>query len=306
MVASLDHVPVPLTTLDEIRDFLASGAPFCYWLQDMQMPHSKGARPHEKVGESSMRMVRSISTGPVGVVLLVVTGFRNDSAFVFNTSRLQADDFIEKSAIEALPDRILYWLKEKGREDHASCAACNARSRPMDSAPPAAASGAAAPRARLLSHEDKGARLVTEAEIVALAERRRGLDLFLNALAEEPAGFRAGCTDLKGRYRDVFLPKTSAEIVAELVEERKPVRATALRCLKAAGLGGNLEGAVRLVQQARKLVDAHAIVNGRESQKRWRAFHTVGEKNATAFWFDPPAGFRWGVVVRSESPADSE
>ena len=48
-----------------------------------------------------------------------------------NAGRLEADDFIEKANAAVLPDRILQWPKERGRERHADCAECT-RSRPKD------------------------------------------------------------------------------------------------------------------------------------------------------------------------------
>jgi CheY-like chemotaxis protein len=103
IVASLDHEAVPLTTLDEIKAFLASGRTPCYWLQDMQMPHTLGARPHEKVGETSVRLVRTRSIGVSRIPIIVLTAFRNDPAFLMSVARLQADDLIEK---------------DRGREGH--------------------------------------------------------------------------------------------------------------------------------------------------------------------------------------------
>ena len=68
-------------------------------------------------------------------------------------------------------------------------------------------------------------------------------------------------------------------------------------CLKRAGVGGSPSGAVRLVEQARKLVDVNPVVNGQVSRRKWRAIHTVGDKDLKAFWFDPPTGVKWGVLV---------
>jgi CheY-like chemotaxis protein len=297
-VASLDHEPVELTTLDEIRDFLASGKDPCYWLQDMQMPHTLGARPHEKVGETGVRMVRARYGGEHRIPVIILTAFRNDSAFVMNVARLGADDFIEKANIADLGDTILRWLKERGREDHASCAGCNARSRKAQAREPEAPEIGDKPVARLFSHEQKvGWRPLTEAEVAEVIERRKQLHLFVNAMTEEAEGFRAGRLDVEGRYKEVFLQRTQAEILAELAAARRAVRPTALVCLKRAGLGGSAAGAVRLVEQARRLVDVNPIVNGRVSRRKWRAIHTVGDKDTRGFWFDPPADVQWAVLV---------
>jgi CheY-like chemotaxis protein len=296
-VASLNHEPVPLATLDEIKDFLASGREPCYWLQDMQMPHGKGARPHEKVGETSTRMVRARSSGKHRIPIIVLTAFRNDPAFVMNAARLGADDFIEKANMPDLGDAILRWLKERGREDHASCAACNASSREAEAMKPEEPKAAAKPVARLFSHEQKvGWRSVTEAEVRDVVARRKALHLFVNALTEERDGFLASRLDVEGRYREVFLQRTQAEILVELAAARQAVRPSTMKCLKRAGLGQSSMGAVRLVEQARNLVDVNPIVGGRVSRRRWRAIHTGGEKDLKTFWFDPPPDLRWAVL----------
>ena len=138
---------------------------------------------------------------------------------------------------------------------------------------------------------------MTAEEVQALVEGRRGLDLFLDFTKEEARGFLSGRTDRKGVFREAWLTRTHAGIVAELVEARREIRATALECFKAAGVGRQMGAAVKLVQQARKLVDVNEVVNGRENRRRWRAFHTVGERTNVGFVFRAPEGFRWGVVV---------
>ena len=73
MVKSLGHHPVPLANLDEMRAFLARGELPCYWIQDMEMPFEPGSRPHPKVGETGIRMLREPSNGKTRVPLLVLT-----------------------------------------------------------------------------------------------------------------------------------------------------------------------------------------------------------------------------------------
>ena len=139
--------------------------------------------------------------------------------------------------------------------------------------------------------------MVGDVEFRALVERRVECDLFVTFTTPGPEGHLAGYRDRDGMFRDTFLTPTSASILAELVEgSGKAIRANALRCIKESGLGS----AVRLVQQARKMVDVNAVVGGKVSRTTWRAFHTVGDKNAMAFKFEPPAGFHWVVLVRSD------
>jgi CheY-like chemotaxis protein len=169
-VRSLGHEPVPLGTLAEIQAFLAKGELPCYWLQDMEMPHTEGARPLPSVGKTSMRGLQALSNGKYRVPIIVVTAHRNDPDFVFEMARLEADDFVDKAKMEVLTDRILRWLKERGREDHADCAACNARSRPEAEAGRAGSGtgtgeerGAGEPVARVHTHD--GVRAVTGEEL---------------------------------------------------------------------------------------------------------------------------------------------
>ena len=101
----------------------------------MQIPFAARQAPHAKAGEASLRCVRKISNGPGRVVMIVVTGYRSDAIFVWRMRDLEADLFLDKSTltIPELTDGILERLQLAGREDHASCAACNARSRPAES-----------------------------------------------------------------------------------------------------------------------------------------------------------------------------
>ena len=297
-VQSLDHEVIVSTTLEEVRAVLAERLP-CYVLQDIQIPHDAGARPHDKAGESSVRMIRKLSNGPGRVPIIVVTEYRNDPDFVWRMRDLEVDGFVEKSKVEVLPDRVLERLEAAGRADHAACAGCNARSRPAGAGAAAGAVGsgvgAEAKVARVFSHEGAGVAEVTAAEWAAMVERRGEMDSFLDFVTERERGYLAGATGRDGVFREVWLAETHAGIVAELVGARgKAIRATGMKCLKSAGLGS----AVRLVQQARKLVDVNAVVDGRVHRTRWRAFKTEGEKGDLGVRFDPPVGFRWGVGVR--------
>jgi hypothetical protein len=158
---------------------------------------------------------------------------------------------------------------------------------------------AAAVVARLYSHEQRvGAKSLTQLDVDAFIARRTELHMFVNALVEEPDGWRAGRTDLDGKYREVWLQRSQAEILLELLSTRKAVRPCAMASIKQRNLGGGSPAAaIRLVEQARKLVDVSPVVNGRTSRRKWRAIHTGGELDMKTFWFDPPLGLRWGVIV---------
>lgn len=114
-------------TLDEARAIFAEWAP-CGVLQDMQIPHAAGARPHDKAGESNIKLVREASRGPRRVAVIVVTAFRSDPDFVWRMADLEADGFVEKTRLDAMPDKLTAALAKNGRADHAHCARCNAES----------------------------------------------------------------------------------------------------------------------------------------------------------------------------------
>ena len=57
----------------------------------------------------------------------------------------------------------------------------------------------------------------------------------MNARDEEAAGYLAGRRTLGGSYKEMYIPRTDAGILAELVEAGRAVQAKALKCLKAAG-----------------------------------------------------------------------
>jgi len=275
-------------TLDEVHAALATFEP-CAVLQDLEIPHGPGARPHEKAGESSIHAIRRQSSGPGRAPIVIVTGLEPDPDRVWDLAMTGADAFVTKAKTQTLPGKLLAMLKKCGRENHASCAACNAASRPPETLPRGAAV--------LFSHERRGA-AIDGAEVQALHARREEYDLFLDyASAVDVRGYVAGFRDHRRVFREAFLTETSAAILAELVESRKAIRADALRRLRS----GGQTSAVRLVQQARKAVDVHVMARGKESRTQWRAFHTVGGKGATGFHFDPPAGMTYAVIVKGRA-----
>jgi hypothetical protein len=297
IVAALGHEPVAVATLEEKRAFYASGRRPCYEVQDLQVPYKHGLNAHESAGESGIRFTRGLSSGPFRIPVVVLTSFSKETRYVAKVMKLDADDYVMKSQMSELGGVLLQWLKETGREDHADCARCNERSRPA-SAPPEAKEAPIV--ARLLSNE--GTRGIDEEELEGILARRKELDLFLNARDEERGGFLAGRRDLRGNYKETYIPKLHADILVELIEGRKAaIRATALKCFQGKTIRLEPDNAARLVQRARQAVDVHALVNGRESKRSWRAIHTTGEKNAPAFWFRPPGGMRWCVVGVSDS-----
>ena len=58
----------------------------------------------------------------------MVTAFRSDPDFVWRMADLEADGFVEKTRLEAMPDKLTAALAKNGRADHADCARCNAES----------------------------------------------------------------------------------------------------------------------------------------------------------------------------------
>jgi DNA-binding NarL/FixJ family response regulator len=112
-----------VTTLDELRACLATGFKPCGALLDMQVPHTAGARPHEKAGESGIAMVQARWTGDERVPIVVVTAFRSDPEYVWAMAELDVDGFCAKSNIAALPDKLTHALKKAGRGAHAECVA---------------------------------------------------------------------------------------------------------------------------------------------------------------------------------------
>jgi DNA-binding response OmpR family regulator len=253
VVQSMDFDCRLATTLDEVKAMLATFEP-CAVLQDMQIPHVAGARPHEKAGESSIRLVRRQSSGPGRAPIVVVTAFRSDPDFVWHIAELEADAFVTKANIDALADKLIACLKKSGREDHARCATCNGASRPPESLPRGAAI--------LFAHDRRGV-AVDPAAVAALHERRAEHDLFLDYSGLVDArGYLAGFRDHRRVFRETHLGETSAALLAELVEARRAIRADALRRLK----HGGQSSAVRLVQQARKAVDVHVVIRGKESR----------------------------------------
>ena len=131
MVHSMDMDCRVVDTLDEVRACLASGFEPCAVLQDMQIPHTAGARPHEKSGESSIALIQAFAKGKSRPPILVVTAFRSDPDYVWQMAELEVDGFVAKSNVESLPDKLRAAMKKCGREDHAKCAACNREARAL-------------------------------------------------------------------------------------------------------------------------------------------------------------------------------
>ena len=286
IVRSMDMDCRVVATLAEMRACLEGGYAPCAVLQDMQMPHAAGARPHEKVGESGIAMVRAMWPGKGRVAIVVVTAFRADPDFVWQMSELEADGFVEKARIQALPDKLLKALKKNGRDGHASCAGCSAEARAAESVPRSPA--------RVFTHEHvRGAPIGTE-DVQRFLAQRAEYDLFLDYASDGEKGYLAGYRDHRRVFRETLLTETSAAIVAELVEARRAVRADAIGRLKKGGQAS----AVRLVQQARKAVDVRLMVGGKESRTEWRSIHTVGGKGGMGFVFEPRPGVRYAVIVK--------
>ncbi|HEY2515434.1 MAG TPA: hypothetical protein VGI39_31415, partial [Polyangiaceae bacterium] len=125
-------------------------------------------------------------------------------------------------------------------------------------------------------------------EVKRILQRRAEFDLFLDYVSETTHGYLAGYRDHRRVFRETRVTATSAAILMELVEARRPLRANTLDRLKLA----TAASAVRLVQEARKAVDVHLMVRGKERRKEWRSIHREGDR----FVFEPGAGVRWGVL----------
>jgi DNA-binding response OmpR family regulator len=291
-VRSMDFDCRVVTTLEGAKAAYAEREP-CAVLQDMEIPHAAGARPHDKAGESNIRAIRAVSSGPKSVPIVIVTALPAKVDFVWRLAKLDANDFVEKANIGALPDKLAEALRRSGREDHARCAECNAASRPTEGA------ARTADVAATLFGPDRHGVAIDAMEMAAVVARRAEYDLFLDFVTDDARGRLAGYRDHDGVFHEAFLGETSAGILAELVQARRVVRADALKRTR----GGGQESAVRLVQKARQAVDVHAIVRGKESRTEWRAFHTMGEKGATAFVFEPPVGMTYAVLVKEKPPA---
>jgi len=166
IVGSMDMDCRVVVTLEEVRALLASGFAACAVLQDIQIPHAAGARPHEKAGESSIALVKARWPGKRRPGIVVVTGFRSDPDFVWAMSELDVDGFCSKSNIQALPDKLHAALKKRGREDHAGCAACDGES--------ARSADRSAPNMEPAAHPARGASAEGPVTLEMLGEPLRG------------------------------------------------------------------------------------------------------------------------------------
>ncbi|HEY2511052.1 MAG TPA: response regulator, partial [Polyangiaceae bacterium] len=134
LVQSMDFGCRVVTTLEEVRACLESGFLPCGVLQDVQIPHAAGARPHEKAGESSIALVRARSRGAMRVPIVVLTAFRSEPELVWRMAELEADFFLEKTKIGALPDKLAAYLARNGRACHGDCERANLESQPAPAA----------------------------------------------------------------------------------------------------------------------------------------------------------------------------
>jgi hypothetical protein len=132
--------------------------------------------------------------------------------------------------------------------DHADCARCNELTGGASGR--RASSSQDAPVALLYSNEDRGAPLGADA-LNALVARRSEYDLFLSFVVPGPGGFVAGRRDAKGKFRKGPLEQNGAALVAELVQERRPLRASGMKCVRHGGIGDP----VRAFERARAVVD---------------------------------------------------
>ncbi len=96
----------------------------------------------------------------------------------------------------------------------------------------------------------------------------------LHQLVARPDGYIAGRTDADGTYDDVSVTPASAALIAELVQERRPLRARGMRRVR----HGEIGHAVRAMQRARKSVDLQL---GRTTCRSIRTISPVGGPNGS-------------------------
>lgn len=297
-IFGFDHLHAE--TADEAMPLIDAGA-FDFALLDMQIKENeRSLRARVETGAALMQYVRKRyprrnDDDKHIMQIIAMSGHAKERSEAVKLMQHGANDFFAKPFAdnkEPLDVVIRRCLRMSGRTDHAGCAALNEAARAgaatRSSAPPAGAA------AMLFSHEHDGMPL-TAGDAKAFVERRREYDLFLNVAAPTGSGYLAGATDAKGKFADVTLTQMEAAVLAEIVLERKAVRAVALKCVRQGGIASP----VRIIEKARGLVD---VKKGRTS---WRAFRTIthvgGDDTNKEFLFDPPAGFRWAVLQAAGS-----
>lgn len=138
-----------------------------------------------------------------------------------------------------------------------------------------------------------GRREVDEATYREVASRIESYDLFIDLLTTVRAGrYRSGYTDKNGLFVETSLTLQQAWAYAELVEQRRPLRAGELHALSAFGASH------KQVEAARREVD---VKLGRNT---WRSTELVagGDAPSNRYLFKPPDGLRFAVLRPITSP----
>ena len=286
---------VHAATADEAQSLIEAGG-FCFALMDLQIKTSADSlRARVETGVTLVQQVRRRfprrnEDDKHVLQIIAMSGHAKDRLDAVKVLQLGANDFFAKPFTEndvSLDTVIRRCLRMSGRRDHAECGhiteSALATTVTRSSAPPAG------PAALLFSHEHGGTPL-TAGDAKAFVVKRNDYDLFLNFLAPTGDGYLAGCTDAKGKFADVTLTQMEAAIIAELMHERKPVRAVALKCVRQGGIASP----VRIIEKARGMLDV------KTGTRSWRAIRTIthvgGDDTTKEFFFDPPNGFRYALV----------
>ena len=138
------------------------------------------------------------------------------------------------------------------------------------------------PHCLLIDHD--GERPLTIAEYQAL--QPENLDLFIDVTATVGAGrYRASRRNGSGEFEETPLAKNQAAALVELVVRRKALRPTELDTIDVAHPD-------KTVKKGRARVDVSI------SRYEWRAFKTLGDRDATAkrYIFNPPSELRYAVL----------
>jgi CheY-like chemotaxis protein len=286
LVQHLDHAFHHVTTLAEARTALEAGD-YCYVLLDMMIPEERGSKPVASAGEVCLELARKRdprrhALGKHYLPVLVVTSYSREPDFVFRMSDLGADAFIAKpfQRPDSIFEKIQTCLERSGRAHHAACGSL---------APPETeASGFL-----VYSHDRTGEALDTRA-VEELLEGRTRFDLFLNHVSPTARGYLANRRDWHGQSEDRQLTASEAAVLAELMIERRPLRATTMRSVRMGGIGDP----VRLIERARAAVDL------KKRRTEWRAIRTIthvgGDDTTKEYFFDPPRGMTWAVLAPEE------
>jgi hypothetical protein len=136
-------------------------------------------------------------------------------------------------------------------------------------------------------HDASGQRELTRSAYDTLVSQRASFDLFLDQIQPGPGrDFLALSRDATGEAKEVRLSANELAVLIELVQAQRPLRLGEFKSVEVQALG-------RLIERARGKIEGKAGRGG------WRLFKTLAgvEEGAQRYVFQPPAGFRFAVVV---------